>query len=310
MGKLIEGQWVKQSVITSDQAGKYDREPRSFLQTIAEDHERFQPESGRYHLYVSYACPWATRTLIYRELKGLQNHIGVSVVHPHMLDEGWSFATDIEGCTGDLLYGKKFLREIYQMADPRVTTTVTVPILWDKKHETVVNNESSQIIRIFNKAFDSITGNHEDYYPVNLQTDIDHWNERIYHKVNNGVYKTGFAKNQEAYESAASELFQALDEIDQHLQSRDYLVGDQLTEADLRLIPTLLRFDSVYHTHFKCNWQRIGDYKNLGSYTQRLYETPGIRNTTNFLHMKQHYYYSHPEINPHRIVPLGPKNNL
>ncbi len=307
MGKLVDGKWVKTSIITSDDKGQYDREPRSFLETIGKDHERFQPESGRYHLYVSYACPWANRTLILRELKNLTEHISVDVVDPDMLEYGWSFDSSKDGATGDSLYGKKYLHEIYQKADPEASTSVTVPVLWDKKHETIVNNESSEIIRIFNQAFNDLTGNTDDYYPKNLQAEIDQWNDEIYPAVNNGVYKSGFAKNQEAYEKAVTELFRVLDKIDQHLDGKDYLVGNQLTEADIRLIPSLLRFDVVYFTHFKCNIKRIADYKNLSRYTRNLYENEAIRKTTNFDHIKRHYYYSHEELNPQRIVPLGPE---
>ncbi len=307
MGKLVDGEWVKTSIITSDDKGQYDRLPRTFLDTISKDHERFQPESGRYHLYVSYACPWANRTLIFRELKNLTDHISVDVVDPDMLEYGWSFDASKDGATGDSLYGKKYLHEIYQKADSKVSTSVTVPVLWDKKLETIVNNESSEIIRIFNQSFNDLTGNTDDYYPKNLQSEIDQWNDEIYPAVNNGVYKSGFAKNQEAYEKAVTELFRVLDKLDQHLEGKDYLVGNQLTEADIRLIPSLLRFDVVYFTHFKCNIKRIADYKNLSRYTRNLYENEAIRKTTNFDHIKRHYYYSHEELNPQRIVPLGPE---
>ena len=307
MGRLVDGEWIKTSIITSDDEGAYDRLPRTFLDEVSKEHEKFQPESDRYHLYVSYACPWANRTLIFRALKGLEDHISVDVVDPDMLEMGWTFENKKPGTTGDSLYGKKNLLEIYQKADPKVSTSVTVPILWDKKHETIVNNESSQIIRIFNTAFNELTGNQDDYYPENLRSDIDQWNEEIYHAVNNGVYKSGFAKNQQAYEKAVTELFRVLDKLDNHLEGKDYLVGDQLTEADIRLVVTLLRFDIVYFTHFKTNVRRIIDYKNLSRYTQNLYEMDAIRKTTHFDHIKRHYYYSHPELNPQRIVPLGPE---
>ena len=306
MGRLIDGEWVKKSVITSDDSGSYDRVPRNFLATISKDSDKFQPEANRYHLYVSYACPWATRTLIYRELKGLQDIIGVSVVHPDMLEDGWSFSDDFNGATGDSLYGLKFLRELYQKADDKVSTTVTVPVLWDKKLETIVNNESSEIIRIMNTAFNDLTGNKEDYYPQELQKEIDEWNEKIYEPVNNGVYKSGFAKTQKAYDKAVTALFDRLDEIDKHLEGKNFLVGDKLTEADIRLVVTLLRFDIVYVTHFKCNVKRIMDYKNLSRYTKALYEIPAIKNTCHLDHIKRHYYYSHPDINPFQIIPKGP----
>ncbi len=307
MGRLIDGQWVKTSIITNDEEGQYDRLPRTFLDTISKEHERFQPESRRYHLYVSYACPWAHRTLIYRALKGLKDHVSVSVVSPDLLEWGWTFKKDLKGTTGDGLYGHKFLHEIYQKADSKVSTSVTVPVLWDKKHETIVNNESSQIIRIFNTAFNDLTGNTLDYSPKELLSEIDQWNQEIYPTVNNGVYKSGFAKTQEAYDQAVTELFNMLDKLEHHLEGKTYLVGDQLTEADIRLLPTLLRFDIVYFTHFKTNIRRIVDYKNLSRYTKNLYELEAVRKTTHFNHIKRHYFYSHAELNPQRIVPAGPE---
>lgn len=306
MGKLVAGKWIVQDVITSDKKGAYDRVPRSFLNQISLDNDLFQPESGRYHLYVSLACPWAHRTLIYRQWKQLEEHISVSVVNPDMLDDGWIFDPSFESATIDHLYHCNYLREIYIKADPDVTTTVTVPILWDKKRETIVNNESSQIIRIFNTAFNQLTGNNEDLFPTHLQAEIESWNEKIYESVNNGVYRTGFAKTQAAYDEAVTKLFETLDDLDDHLQQRVFLVGDQVTEADLRLIPTLLRFDSVYFTHFKCNKKRIADYPNLSRYVKNLYAIPAIKDTTNLEHIKRHYYYSHESINPFRIVPAGP----
>lgn len=310
MGKLVDGQWVKGSLINSDDEGAYDRVPRSFHDTISGDHDHFIPQSGRYHLYVSYACPWAQRALIVRKLKDLEDHITVDVVHPHLLEHGWSFASDFPGATGDSLYKADYLYQIYQLADPDISTTATVPILWDKQSKTVVNNESSEIIRIFNSAFNALTGNEDDFYPEPLRQEIDQWNEKIYHNVNNGVYRAGFAIKQKAYERAVTALFAVLDELDQHLEGRDYLVGDQLTEADIRLMTTLLRFDVVYNTHFKCNIRRLVDYPNLSRYARALYQLDAVQSTTNFEHIKQHYYYSHPEINPHRIVPVGPDKIL
>jgi putative glutathione S-transferase len=294
------------SIIRSDRQGGYDRIPRTFLDTIDSDHPVFQPESGRYHLYVSYACPWAHRTLIYRELKDLAPHISVNVVHPDMLDRGWSFDRTFDGATGDTEGNRDFLYQLYQQADPEISTSVTVPVLWDKRTGAIVNNESSQIIRIFNSAFDSLTGNNRDLYPEAHRAEIDQWNDRIYHTVNNGVYRAGFATTQNAYDEAVRDLFDTLDALDEHLQSRDYLVGGQLTEADLRLIPTLLRFDAVYHGHFKCNIRRIRDYENLSCYTADLFHLPAVRSTTRIDHIKRHYYYSHESINPTRIVPAGP----
>ena len=306
MSELIDGKWVETSFIKSDTSGRYDREPRSFRDVISEDDAVFKPETDRYHLYVSYACPWATRTLIYRTLKGLENHIGVSVVHPDMLEKSWTFQTDFADATGDALYGLSYLYELYQKAQSDVTTSVTVPVLWDRKTEQIVNNESSEIIRIFNSGFNSLTGNTEDYYPEDLREEIDHWNDLIYHSINNGVYRAGFAKTQDAYDEAVTDLFNVLDQIDLHLKDKGYLVGGRLTEADIRLIPTLLRFDLVYYVHFKTNLRRIIDYKNLSSYVANLYSIEAISKNHNSEHIKRHYYYSHDVIIPYRIVPKGP----
>ncbi|MAZ48595.1 MAG: glutathione-dependent reductase [Halobacteriovoraceae bacterium] len=306
MGKLVDGKWVIQDVITSGKEGEYERIPRSFLEEISVEHPRFKPEKGRYHLYVSYACPWAHRTLIFRKLKNLEEFFSVNVVHPDMLDYGWTFSSDFEGSTGDELYGLSHLYKIYQKADPKVSTSVTVPVVWDKKEETIVNNESSEIIRFFNSNFNELTGNTKDYYPENLRSEIDEWNDIIYPNVNNGVYRTGFAKSQKAYDEAVEKLFGTLDKIEKHLEGKDYLVGNQLTEADIRLIPTLLRFDIVYATHFKCNIKRIKDYKNLLKYTKNLYELEAVKSTTHFDQIKRHYYYSHDSINPYRVIPRGP----
>lgn len=306
MGKLVDGKWEVRSIVTSNKKGAYDRLPRTFRDFVSDDHPVFKPESGRYHLYVSYACPWACRTLIYRELKGLKDHISVSVVHPDMLEDGWIFDSSYDGATEDHINGFKFLREVYQKADPKITTSVTVPILWDKKTSTIVNNESSEIIRMFNSGFNSLTGNTLDLYPEDLKARIDELNEIVYEPVNNGVYKTGFAKTQEAYDEAVTELFKTLDYLEKILGENRYLTGDRLTEADLRLVPTLLRFDIVYVVHFKCNVRRIKDYPNLSRYTKELYEMPAIKETTNLDHIKRHYYYSHESINPYRIIPRGP----
>ena len=308
MGQLIDGNWTTDSIVTSDAQGSYQRKRRTFLSKIHREDARFTPEKNRYHLYVSYACPWATRTLIYRQLKDLNDHISVSVVHPDMLDDGWVFDSSFPGATEDHLFGKKFLREIYQKADPSITTSVTVPILWDKKTETIVNNESSQIIRILNTAFNDLTGNHIDFYPQEKRTEIDRLNDMIYDNVNNGVYKSGFALTQSAYDDAVTKLFETLDYLDEQLSHSKFLVGDDITEADLRLIPTLLRFDAVYVTHFKCNISRIIDYKNLHRYMQDMLEVPAIKDTCNIDHIKRHYYYSHEQINPYRIIPKGPSN--
>jgi len=306
MGKLVDGKWEIRSVATTNKKGEFDRIPRSFRDTISKDHEKFQPESGRYHLYVSFACPWAHRTLIYRKLKGLEDHISVSVVSPTMLNEGWEFGKSFAGATEDKINGFKYLREVYTKADPEISTSVTVPVLWDKKTQTIVNNESSEIIRIFNTAFNELTGNRENYYPDYLESEIDELNELIYKTINNGVYKTGFAKTQDAYDEAVGALFDSLDRLENLLENKDFLLGNKLTEVDLRLVPTLLRFDIVYVTHFKCNIRRIKDYKNLSRYLRKLYEIPAIKETTNFEHIKHHYYYSHSSINPYQIIPKGP----
>jgi len=307
MGKLIDGKWEKRSIITSDEKGSYARLPRTFENKISSDDAVYTPDSKRYHLYVSYACPWATRALIYRKLKSLEDHISLDVVHPDLLEEGWAFDDSYPGATKESLYGYKFLRQLYQKSDPNVTTSVTVPVLWDKQTETIVNNESSQVIRIFNSAFNELTGNNENYYPNHLQEEINKLNDWIYSSVNNGVYKCGFAKTQESYDEAVTALFEALDELDQRLAKSKYLIEDILTEADLRLIPTLLRFDVAYVTHFKCNIKRIIDYKHLSRYVNDLMTIPAIKDSTKFDHIKRHYYFSHKEINPYRIVPAGPE---
>ena len=308
MGKLINGKWTVRSIINSDSSGAYSRIPRTFLDVISENHKVFKPESGRYHLYVSYACPWATRTLIYRKLKDLEKHISVSVVHPDMLDEGWVFDDSFPEATKDHIYNFKYLREIYLRADSKITATVTVPVLWDKKTETIVNNESSEIIRIFNSAFNNLTNNHNDYYPLVKKKKIDELNSLIYKNINNGVYKSGFAVTQKAYDNAVTNLFKTLDIIEEILCKSKYLLGEDYNEADLRFIPTLLRFDPVYVTHFKCNIRRIIDYKNLYRYMQDMLKILAVRQTHFIDHIKRHYFYSHEQINPHRIIPKGPIN--
>ncbi|MGV7225078.1 MAG: glutathione S-transferase family protein [Nitrospinales bacterium] len=306
MGMLVNGEWVKGSIVKSDKKGVYDRQPRTFRDAISHQHPVYKPETNRYHLYVSYACPWATRTLIYRNLKDLVDHISVSVVHPDMLEEGWVFDDSYPGATRDDLFDFKTLKEVYQKADPNITTSVTVPVLWDKKTSSIVNNESSEIIRMFNASFNQLTGNTNDYYPDEKKAEIDALNEKIYAAINNGVYRAGFARTQDAYDAAVNHLFSALDELEDLLENKNYLAGDDITEADIRLIPTLLRFDLVYVTHFKCNVRRIKDYKNLSRYTKTLYEILAIKDATNFDHIKRHYYFSHEGINPFRIIPKGP----
>ncbi|MBR9651112.1 glutathione S-transferase family protein [Thalassovita aquimarina] len=313
MGLLIDGKWHDTWYDTGKTGGKFVRSTAGFRNWITPDGNAgptgeggFKAESGRYHLYVSYACPWAHRTLIFRALKGLEDHIGISVVHPDMLDDGWSLDQGFDGATGDRLYGLSFMRDIYTKADPGISGRVTVPVLWDKKTETIVSNESSEIIRMLNSAFDHITGNHDDYWPEDLRAAIEPVNARIYDSVNNGVYKAGFATTQSAYDEAVGPLFDSLDWLEERLSTRRYLMGERVTEADWRLFTTLIRFDSVYHLHFKCNRKRLIDYPNLWAYTRELYQWPGVAGTVSFDHIVRHYHYSHDTINPHRIIPINP----
>ncbi|EML0894714.1 TPA: glutathione S-transferase family protein [Vibrio parahaemolyticus] len=301
MGKLVEGVWHDVWYDTKANGGKFVREDAGFRDWIKNDSEAvFQPESGRYHLYVSLACPWAHRTLIFRKLKGLEPHIDVTVVCPDMLSQGWQMGLP------EPLFGHTRMHQIYTQAKPDYTGRVTVPVLWDKKTNTIVSNESSEIIRMFNSAFNDLTGNHDDYYPEPLRGVIDEWNDYIYPNVNNGVYRCGFATSQEAYEEAFESLFSALDKIDAHLATHRYLAGNRITEADWRLFTTLVRFDAVYVGHFKCNKQRIADYVNIQGYLKELYQIDGIADTTDFYHIKRHYYFSHTGINPTQVVPKGP----
>ncbi|AGB10393.1 glutathione S-transferase family protein [Vibrio parahaemolyticus] len=301
MGKLVEGVWHDVWYDTKANGGKFVREDAGFRDWIKNDSEAvFQPESGRYHLYVSLACPWAHRTLIFRKLKGLEPHIDVTVVCPDMLSQGWQMGLP------EPLFGHTRMHQIYTQAKPDYTGRVTVPVLWDKKTNTIVSNESSEIIRMFNSAFNDLTGNHDDYYPEPLRGVIDEWNDYIYPNVNNGVYRCGFATSQEAYEEAFESLFSALDKIDDHLATHRYLAGNKITEADWRLFTTLVRFDAVYVGHFKCNKQRIADYVNIQGYLKELYQIDGIADTTDFYHIKRHYYFSHTGINPTQVVPKGP----
>lgn len=309
MGLLVDGKWQDKWYDTDKSGGKFERQASKFRDRISEDHDKFQPESGRYHLYVSLACPWAHRTLIFRKLKGLESHIGVSVVHPEMLDKGWEFG-NYPGSTKDKLFDFDFAHQLYTHVDSTITTRVTVPILWDTKHNTIVNNESADIIRILNSDFNSLTGNTDDYYPESLRTEIDTVNELVYHNINNGVYKSGFATTQEAYEEAFNAVFNALDVVETRLSDSRYLIGEAITEADWRLFTTLIRFDPVYHGHFKCNKKQIADYPNLYGYMKELYQIPGIAETVNFDHIKRHYYYSHTMINPTQVIPVGPSQDL
>ena len=313
MGQLVDGEWHDDWYDTSKTGGSFERSTSGFRNWVTADGSAgpsgeggFKAESGRYHLYVSLACPWAHRTLIFRALKGLTEHIDVSVVHPDMLGDGWTFATDFPGTTGDRLFGLPFLRDIYTRTDPKVSGRVTVPILYDTQRKTIVSNESAEIIRMFNGAFDDLTGNRDDYWPADLRDGIEEVNARVYDTVNNGVYKAGFATTQRAYEAGVRPLFDTLDWLEERLSQQRYLMGDRLTEADWRLFPTLVRFDSVYHLHFKCNRKRIVDYPNLWAYTRELYQVPGVAGTVNLDHIVRHYHYSHDTINPYRIIPINP----
>lgn len=307
MGQLVAGEWKTDWYDTKSTGGAFKRKDASYRNWITADGSSgFGPTSGRYHLYVSYACPWAHRTLIFRALKGLTDHIGVSVVHPDMLDDGWTFETDFPGATGDTKFGLRFARDLYLRADPHVTTRSTVPILWDLETDTIVSNESSEIIRMFNSAFDGLTGNTLDFWPEDLRAAMEPVNSRIYDTVNNGVYKAGFATTQSAYDTAVHALFESLDWLEALLADNQFLLGNRLTEADWRLFTTLIRFDPVYHLHFKCNRKRIVDYPHLWAYTRALYQHPGVRQTVNFDHIVRHYHYSHETINPNRIIPINP----
>jgi putative glutathione S-transferase len=312
---------VKSNWNSSIKNGEYQRKASKFRHWITRDGSQgpsgqagFKAEADRYHLYVSLACPWAHRTLIFRQLKGLQDLITVSVVHPDMHDKGWSFNHDEEsaklyGTTGDCLYQDNFIAEKYLAQDPNYSGVNSVPILWDKKTKVIVNNESSEIIRMFNNAFNDITGNTIDLYPEHLREKIDAVNELVYQSINNGVYKTGFATTQTAYDKHVNALFIALEHLDEKLSKQRYLTGNEITEADWRLWVTLVRFDSVYHTHFKCNLKLIEQYSHLYNFMLELYQIPNIAKTFNEAHIKRHYYASHLSLNPYGIVPISHKQD-
>jgi putative glutathione S-transferase len=313
MGLLINGKWHDKWYDTKSTSGEFIREDAQYRHWITTDGQAgktgdvgFIAESYRYHLYVSLACPWAHRTLIFRELKELNNIISVSVVNPDMMDKGWSFETDFEGATGDALYQSQYAYEIYTRDNPNYSGRVTVPILWDKKQQRIVNNESSDIIRMLNSAFNHLTNNDDDDYPEVLREEIESINRIVYSAINNGVYRAGFATTPAAYKKSVITLFNALDEMEAILSKNRYLTGDILTEADWRLFTTLVRFDAVYVGHFKCNLKRIVDYPNLSNYLRDLYQYKNVKETVNIAHIKRHYYYSHEMINPTRIVPEGP----
>lgn len=312
MGLLIDGEWRDGWYDTGKSGGRFVRQESVFRNWVTADGAPgpsgtggFKAEPGRYHLYVSLACPWAHRTLILRRLKGLEDMVSVSVVHPLMLEQGWTFEPG-PGVVPDPVNGARYLHQVYAAAQPDYTGRVTVPVLWDRERATIVSNESSEIVRMFNSAFDAVGASGPDFYPRPLRSEIDRINAPIYDHVNNGVYKAGFATSQEAYAESVSQLFNVLDEIERRLSRRRYLAGDRVTEADWRLFTTLVRYDAVYFGHFKCNIRRLVDYPNLWGYTRELYQVPGVAGTVNMDHIKSHYYGSHETINPTRIVPVGP----
>lgn len=312
MGLLVDGQWVDQWYDTKKTGGRFVRTQAQFRNWITADGSAgptgqagYKAEANRYHLYVSLACPWASRTLMIRTLKGLEDMISISVVHPLMLEHGWTFEEG-EGVIGDPIFKARYLHEIYTAVKPDYTGRVTVPVLFDKKTKTIVNNESSEIIRMLNTAFDGLGAKPGNYVPDQWLEEIDTVNDFVYHRINNGVYKAGFATKQEVYEEEVTTLFAALDQMEERLAGQDYLVGNRLTEADIRLFTTLVRFDAVYFGHFKCNLKPLTAYPNLWAYTKRIYQLPGMAQTVNFDHIKRHYYGSHKTINPTGVIPLGP----
>ncbi len=313
MGLLVDGKWQDVWYPTEETKGRFVRSASQFRNWITVDGSAgpsgragFKAEEERYHLYVSYACPWANRTLIFPHIKGLEKIVSLSVVHWHMAEDGWTFAEG-EGVIADPVLNADYLRDIYLKANNIYSGRVTVPVLWDKKSNTIVSNESSEIIRMFNSAFDEVGAVAGDYYPESLREEIDTLNERIYDTVNNGVYKAGFATSQEAYEEAVIPLFETLDWLEERLKTQRYLTGNQITEADWRLFTTLVRFDPVYVGHFKCNLKRLVDFPNLWAYTRDLYQQTGVVDTINMYHIKRHYYGSHTSVNPSGVVPIGPE---
>ena len=312
MGLLVDGQWVDQWYDTKKTGGRFVRTQTQFRNWITADGSAgptgqagYKAEADRYHLYVSLACPWASRTLMIRTLKGLEDMISISVVHPLMLEHGWTFEEG-EGVIGDPIFQARYLHEVYTAVKPDYTGRVTVPVLFDKKTKTIVNNESSEIIRMLNTAFDDLGAKPGNYVPDQWLEEIDTVNDFVYHRINNGVYKAGFATKQEVYEEEVTSLFAALDQMEERLAGQDYLVGNRLTEADIRLFTTLVRFDAVYFGHFKCNLKPLTAYPKLWAYTKRIYQLPGIAQTVNFDHIKRHYYGSHKTINPTGVIPMGP----
>ncbi len=307
MNMLVDGEWVVDAEEYTDDDGEFQRQETAFREWVRDDPDaRFQPGAGRYHLYVSYACPWAHRTLLVRSLKGLEDAISVSVVDPYREEDGWQFTPGKDGCTPDHVHGSDYLRELYVRADPNATGRVTVPVLWDRREDAIVNNESAEIMRMLDVAFDDLAERDVDLYPEGYREEVDRIVDEIYQPINNGVYRAGFAGSQAAYDRAVSELFDALDHWDEVLADRRYLAGDRLTEADVAMFTTLVRFDQVYHTHFMCNGRFVHQYENLWPYLRDLYQTPGVRETVRMDHIKEHYYGTHPEVNPSGIVAVGP----
>ena len=311
MGQLVDGVWQQDGLRTKD--GAFVRPTPAFRNWVTPDGSAgpsgaggFAAASGRYHLYVSLACPWAHRTVIFRKLKQLESVISLSVVSPDMMQDGWTFHQD-EGSTGDSVNGKDKLSAIYLLADPKYTGRVTVPVLWDKQKKTIVSNESSEIIRMLNSAFDGFTNSRADFYPEALRGEIDRINDLVYPNINNGVYRAGFATSQEAYEAAFRGIFDTLDEMERILSRQRYIAGNVVTEADWRLFCTLIRFDAVYYGHFKCNWRHIYEYPNLSNYVRDLYQVPGVADTVSLEQIKRHYYNSQRHVNPTGIVPVGPQ---
>jgi putative glutathione S-transferase len=310
MGLIVDGKWHDQWYETKSSKGQFERQESRFRNTVSNaEGSRYPVEAGRYHLYVSLACPWAHRALIFRQLKQLEDIITVSVVKPEMRSNGWEFDANTSDYN-DSLYQSDYVYQLYLKAAPDYEGRVTVPVLWDKQTQTIVNNESSEIIRIFNTAFNNLTGNNDDYYPADLRPKIDTINERIYHSINNGVYRAGFATTQAAYDEAFDALFSSLDWLETHLSTHRYLAGSQLTEADWRLFTTLIRFDAVYHGHFKCNRNKLTEFHHISNYVRELFQVKGIASTVDLEYTKIHYYASHDTINPTLIVPRGPVHNF
>jgi putative glutathione S-transferase len=311
MNMLVDGEWRTDAYDLTDEDGNFVRDTTSFRNRVEADPDaEFPAESGRYHLYVSYACPWAHRTLLARTLLGLEDAISVDVVDPHRQNDGWEFAPEKEGCTPDSQFGADYLREVYTQADADYTGRVTVPVLWDEDRQTIVNNESRDILRILDTAFEDYQNREATLLPDGLTETVDETLDAIYEPINNGVYRAGFAETQGAYDAAVTDLFEALDTWEKRLEERRYLCGEALTEADVAMFTTLIRFDPVYHGHFKCNRRRIVDYPNLWNYLKELNQLPGVAETVHFDHITEHYYRSHTDVNPTGIVPIGPDMDL